>query len=121
MEITLIAIALLTAAGLIYGGLKLNAYSEEKYNYEPINFLTILAMIVPYILLFIGFLYLNDPTNKDLSIIFTLASIIAVFMHILKKTDAEVAIGATVVLLFAGVMLLMLASSTRRDHYYYDD
>ncbi|MDP2078662.1 MAG: hypothetical protein Q8N01_01680 [Sulfuricurvum sp.] len=59
MEITLIAIALSMAAGLIYGGLKLNAYSEEKYNYEPINLLTILAMTIPYILVFISFVFLE--------------------------------------------------------------
>lgn len=118
MEIALIAIALLTAAGLIFGGMKLNAYSEEKYNYEPINILTILAMTIPFVLLFLGFIIFNDETNKGLSIVFAIVAAAFVFMYILNKTDEEVAFAATVILLFAGLVLLMIAANTRRDHYY---
>lgn len=121
MEITLIAIAILTAVGLIYGGIKLNAYSEEKYNYEPINILTILAMTIPFVLLFAGFIIFNDATNKWLSIVFALAVAVFVFLYILDKTDEEVAFASTVILLFAGVVLFMMAANTRRDHHYYDD
>lgn len=121
MEIAVIAIALLTAVSLIFGGIKLNAYSHEKYNYEPINILTILAMTIPFILLFLGFIIFNDATNKWLSIVFSLTAAAFVFMYILNKTDEEVAFAATVILLFAGLVLLMIAANTRSSHYYYDD
>lgn len=121
MAITLIAIALLIAAGLVYGGIRLNAYSEKKYDYEPINFFTILAMTIPFLLLIAGFIFLHDIINQGLSIIFALIAAVMVFIYIQQKTDEEVALAATVILLFAGLILVMMASSTRRNYHYYDD
>lgn len=120
MEITLIAIGLLFVAGLIYGGIKLNTYSEQKYQYMPINFLTILAMTIPFILLICGFFIFKENGNQILSVIFAIISAGLVFVNIQKKTDDEIALGATVILLFAGLALVLLAAgSSKRDDDYY--
>ncbi|MGJ0290709.1 hypothetical protein NG749_10200 [Aliarcobacter cryaerophilus] len=37
MQITIIFIGILFIVGLLFFGMKLNNYSEEKYDYRPIN------------------------------------------------------------------------------------
>jgi hypothetical protein len=37
MQITIIFIGILFIVGLVFFGMKLNNYSEEKYDYRPIN------------------------------------------------------------------------------------
>jgi ABC-type Na+ efflux pump permease subunit len=116
MEITLIALGLLLIGSLFYFGIKLNKYSEAQYNYSPINIWTILVMAVPFVLLLFGFLLVQSPENQVLSILFGLATTIGMFIYIQKKSDTQVALGAIVILLFAGLAItLLLSSSSRRD------
>ncbi|MGJ0344776.1 hypothetical protein NG788_09105 [Aliarcobacter cryaerophilus] len=57
MMITAVFLAIVFVIAIVYFSKKLNSYSEEKYDYEPINMLNILLMITPFILIFVGFLF----------------------------------------------------------------
>ena len=46
MQITIIFIGILFIVGLVFFGMKLNNYSEEKYDYRPINIIVICIYIL---------------------------------------------------------------------------
>ena len=50
MQITIIFIGILFIVGLVFFGMKLNNYSEEKYDYRPINIFNAGIMMTPFIL-----------------------------------------------------------------------
>lgn len=123
MEITVIFIGIVFIISLVYFAIKLNSYSDEKYDYSPINFFNIALMMTPFILLAYGFWFFKDnEINKYLSIIFSLIIIITNFLYIRYKTNTKIALGAILILIFAGLFfLLMLFGSSRNnndyDHY----
>lgn len=123
MEITVIFIGIVFIISLVYFAIKLNSYSDEKYDYSPINFFNIALMMTPFILLACGFWFFKDnEINKYLSIIFSLIIIITNFLYIRYKTNTKIALGAILILIFAGLFfLLMLFGSSRNnndyDHY----
>ena len=49
MQITIIFIGILFIVALVYFGMKLNNYSDEKYDYTPINIYNAAIMMIPFI------------------------------------------------------------------------
>lgn len=123
MEVTLIVLALGTIGFLVYGGMRLNAYSLKKYDYEPINVLTMLIMAIPYLLIFCGFLIFKNDSNQFFSIMFSFFVVIGNLFYIKNKTNIYVAFGSIIILVFAGLLLFLLLFASSRnnddDYYYY--
>ena len=122
MQITIIFIGILFIVGLVYFGMKLNNYSEEKYDYRPINIFNAGIMMTPFILIICGYYFFkHNEINLYLSIIFSLILIVVNFIYIKTKTDLNVALGAIFILVFAGLLLLLLlfGSSRNNDEYYH--
>lgn len=122
MQITIIFIGILFIVGLVFFGMKLNNYSEEKYDYRPINIFNAGIMMTPFILIICGFFFFkNNEMNLYLAIIFSLILMIGNFIYIKTKTDLNVALGAIFILVFAGLLLLLLlfGSSRNNDEYYH--
>lgn len=121
MMITVIFLAIVFVIAMVYFSKKLNSYSEEKYDYEPINMLNILLMITPFILLGCGFFIFKSADNQLLSILFSTIIIISNFLYIKSKTDIGIAFGSVFILIFAGFLFfLLIFASSRRDEHYYD-
>ena len=121
MQITIIFIGILFIVALVYFGMKLNNYSDEKYDYTPINIYNAAIMMIPFILLACGFFFLRDnEINKYLSVIFSLIIVIGNFLYIKTKTDLNVALGAIFILFFAGLLLLFLIVGSSRNSNEYD-
>ncbi|WP_323665330.1 hypothetical protein [Aliarcobacter butzleri] len=122
MQITIIFIGILFIVGLVYFGMKLNNYSDEKYDYTPINIYNAVIMMISFILIACGFFFLRDnEINKYLSIVFSLIIVIGNFLYIKTKTDFNVALGSIFILFFSGLLLLLLivGSSRNNDDYYH--
>ena len=122
MQITIIFIGILFIVGLVYFGMKLNNYSEEKYDYRPINIFNAGIMMTPFILIICGYYFFkHNEINLYLATIFSLILMIGNFMYIKTKTDLNVALGAIFILVFAGLLLLLLlfGSSRNNDEYYH--
>lgn len=122
MEVTYIFLGLLIIGLLVYCGIKLNNYSIEKYDYKPVDFLNMLLMAIPFVLLFFGFLIFKNDTNQLFSIIFSLIIILGVFINIESKTDFYTALGSIIILLFGGLLLFIFilgSSRNNNDDYYY--
>lgn len=122
MQITIIFIGILFIVGLVFFGMKLNNYSEEKYDYRPINIFNAGIMMTPFILIICGYYFFkHNEINLYLSIIFSLILIVGNFIYIKTKTDLNVALGAIFILVFAGLLLLLLlfGSSRNNDEYYH--
>ena len=121
MQITIIFIGILFIVGLVFFGMKLNNYSEEKYDYRPINIFNAGIMMTPFILIICGYYFFkHNEINSYLAIIFSLILIVGNFIYIKTKTDLNVALGAIFILVFAGLLLLLLlfGSSRNNDEYY---
>lgn len=122
MEVTYIFLGLLIIGLLVYCGIKLNNYSIERYDYKPVDFLNMLLMAIPFVLLFFGFLIFKNDINQLFSIIFSLIIILGVFINIESKTDFYVALGSIIILLFGGLLLFIFilgSSRNNNDDYYY--
>ncbi len=122
MEVTYIFLGLLIIGLLVYCGIKLNNYSIKRYDYKPVDFLNMLLMAIPFVLLFFGFLIFKNDTNQLFSIIFSLIIILGVFINIESKTDFYVALGSIIILLFGGLLLFIFilgSSRNNNDDYYY--
>ena len=122
MQITIIFIGILFIVGLVYFGMKLNNYSEEKYDYRPKNIFNAGIMMTPFILIICGYYFFkHNEINLYLAIIFSLILIVGNFIYIKTKTDLNVALGAIFILAFAGLLLLLLlfGSSRNNDEYYH--
>ena len=122
MQITIIFIGILFIVGLVYFGMKLNNYSEEKYDYRPINIFNAGIMMTPFILIICGYYFFkHNEINLYLAIIFSLILIVGNFIYIKTKTDLNVALGAIFILAFAGLLLLLLlfGRSRNNDEYYH--
>lgn len=122
MEVTYIFLGLLIIGLLVYCGIKLNNYSIKRYDYKPVDFLNMLLMAIPFVLLFFGFLIFKNDINQLFSIIFSLIIILGVFINIESKTDFYVALGSIIILLFGGLLLFIFilgSSRNNNDDYYY--
>lgn len=122
MQITIIFIGILFIVGLVFFGMKLNNYSEEKYDYRPINIFNAGIMMTPFILIICGYYFFkHNEINLYLAIIFSLILIVGNFIYIKTKTDLNVALGAIFILVFAGLLFLLLlfGSSRNNDEYYH--
>ena len=64
MQITIIFIGILFIVGLVYFGMKLNNYSEEKYDYRPINIFNAGIMMIAFILIICGYYFFKHNETK---------------------------------------------------------
>ncbi len=126
MEVTIIAAIIGVIVLVVWLSKKLNAHSIMTYGYQPIGIATVFLAMIPYVLLGAGlFFKQSDPANLEWAITFAVISVIGLFKWIKMHSDTQVALGATLLLLIAGLpallLLLMLASRDGDNCYYYDD
>ena len=126
MEVMFIALALGVIVLAVWLSKKLNRYSLEMYDYTPIGISTILLAMIPYILIAAGLIFEgSDPANMEWATLFASLSIVGLYKWIKIKSDWQVALGATILLLMAGLpAFLILLSFFNRDgdnYIYYDD
>ncbi|MDK2063032.1 hypothetical protein PT520_10915 [Aliarcobacter butzleri] len=119
MIITAIFCAIVFVIAMVYFSIRLNRYSDEKYDYEPISFLNIFLMMTPFVLIGCVFFIFKSEENQILAIIFSTIIVLGNFLYIKNKTDLYVALSAVFVLIFVGLLFFVaLLASSRRDDYY---
>ena len=126
MEVAIVAAVLGAIVLIVYLSKRLNTYSDSMYGYRPIGFATVFLAMIPYVLLGAGLIFReSDPANLEWGIIFGVLSVIGLFMWIKQRSDTQVAFGATILLLIAGLpsllILILFLNRDGDDYYYYDD
>lgn len=116
MEVTYIILGLLALGLLFYSSIKLNNYSLEKYDYEPINILNIFLMVIPYVLFFCSLVLFKSEANLIVSIISTFVIVYINFIYIQKKTDFYIAFASTWILLLSGFLMALIIFGNSRNN-----
>jgi len=123
VDIHSVALILGVVAVLVMLGVQLNRYSEWHYDYSPINLATVGLVLIPYILLVIGFIMTDDdPEQLRMALYYAGGSLILLFGWLIYRSSFWVAVGAVILLLIIGApALLWLLFSGDREVCYIDD
>ena len=110
MTVILVSIGIVAIILFAIASIKLNAYSERTYGYEPINIGTIAFGVIPFVLIFAGQAgaHNGEAGSLELGIFFALISVGVLIWWIAKKTSIEVAIGASFIIIIISLVLLLI-------------